>query len=99
MVTEEELNKLKLYTGQIIPVLGGVITITSIDLDKREGTFKIYDTLFDAKKAEHDFSLAQFPELHKKCAWCALDGIQKAMKDLVKKEIDKLDTATEACEK
>jgi hypothetical protein len=47
------------------------VVFTSVSLDKKEGTFKLFQTFGDAVKWVHDESEKQFPDWHKKnCPLC-----------------------------
>lgn len=58
--------------AQIIPLVGCAILISSVDLQKNEGTFKIFENVESALRARHASSVEQSPEWHKaNCNFCA----------------------------
>ena len=62
-----------LVVGSILPVPFSreALWITSVDLHKEEGTFRLFETLEEAESAHHDSSLAQLPKWHAEhCAIC-----------------------------
>ncbi len=58
-------------TTQIIPLLGSALVLTSVDLQEMKGTYKLFETVEEARVWVHDESKKQFPEWHKdKCRYC-----------------------------
>jgi hypothetical protein len=58
-------------TGDIIPVLGSVLVVTSVNIEAREGTFRVFETPRDAVLWKHDRSLDQYPDWHAAhCDYC-----------------------------